>query len=290
MVISFTIAALLIVPDINVQNINEILKRYPGIDKIVHFVEHLVLTVVTFIILRKLLPHRPTRTLLIFATLLSIAFSLLDEVHQLFVAGRSFEYFDLVANISGATTAVLLILWKQSNRGIALVSVTAPLILTGVVTYISHKEQLPYYQGMQFEKERQYELAKTHYLRAIKAGNDSTGLYNAIAWLNLEFLQRDYEEALNYAYMAVQDRPNNADYLDTYGWALYLTGQYNDSVQVLKKAKAINPNIFCINYHLAMAYLKINQIDKAKHFFFKQLALNENNEYAIRTRAELSRL
>ena len=42
--------------------------------------------------------------------LICMGYALLDETHQLFVAGRAFEYTDLGLDLSGTLTGVVLVL------------------------------------------------------------------------------------------------------------------------------------------------------------------------------------
>lgn len=54
------------------------------------------------------------------ATLLSVAYGLTDEVHQLFVPRRAFEWFDLAADATGSLAATgALWAWGIISRGSA---------------------------------------------------------------------------------------------------------------------------------------------------------------------------
>ena len=75
---------------------------------------------------------------------------------------------------------------------------------------------------MRYEKEKKFLLlAREQYVLALQNGTESGGLYNAIAWLDMEFLGGDAQELHRYAAKAVEKDTNIPDYLDTYGWALY---------------------------------------------------------------------
>tara|TARA_Y100001970_G_scaffold76747_3_gene97496 strand:+ start:13628 stop:14023 length:396 start_codon:yes stop_codon:yes gene_type:complete len=50
--------------------------------------------------------------------LLIIFYSIFDEVHQYFVPGRFFEIIDILFNIIGATTLVIIFLSKTSSNSI----------------------------------------------------------------------------------------------------------------------------------------------------------------------------
>jgi hypothetical protein len=74
-------------------------------DRGVHVVEYGLLALLLARAVHITWPERGLRGAL-FAVLLGIALGLLDEVHQLFVPGRSGEILDLVADTAGACVAV----------------------------------------------------------------------------------------------------------------------------------------------------------------------------------------
>lgn len=45
------------------------------------------------------------------SALLSFLYSITDEIHQLFVPGRSFEYIDIIVDAGGSVLA-LLVIWR----------------------------------------------------------------------------------------------------------------------------------------------------------------------------------
>jgi len=74
--------------------------------RVSHFLEYAVLAV---LFSRAVAWGRaPRGTFLILAAGLSAAYALLDEVHQLFVPGRTFQFFDLGLDICGIVLGVLL--------------------------------------------------------------------------------------------------------------------------------------------------------------------------------------
>ena len=74
----------------------------PGADKAVHFAEYAVLGFLVARALRLTAPGRPRRRSFAIAVALAAAYGLTDEVHQLFVPERAFEWGDLAADAAGA--------------------------------------------------------------------------------------------------------------------------------------------------------------------------------------------
>jgi Flp pilus assembly protein TadD len=91
---------------------------------------------------------------------------------------------------------------------------------------------------------------------------------NAQALNELAYLLSDYEkrpdDALKYAEKAAELAPTNPDYLDTLGWTLYQKGLYDTAIEHLKRAAASPKPNPVWQYHLAMAYAKAGQSEKAR--------------------------
>ena len=85
-----------------------------GLDKLCHAVAYGVLTLSCLYAVHPLFRHRPFPELAIAAIIFSLLFGASDELHQTFIAHRSAEWQDLVADITGSTLAVFL--WWQWKR------------------------------------------------------------------------------------------------------------------------------------------------------------------------------
>lgn len=90
---------------------------------------------------------------------------------------------------------------------------------------------------------------------------------NIAAWNNLAYLQlengADPRAGLQYAVRAFRLDPRNPSVLDTLGYALYQNEKYEDARKVLEAAVQRMPEHPTVKYHLALAYLKLNQDEKA---------------------------
>ena len=78
------------------------------IDKLYHFIEYGILSVLLSIALVKAPPKRfPTKWIWITAALISILYGASDELHQKFVPGRYATLADWVADVIGSIAGVL---------------------------------------------------------------------------------------------------------------------------------------------------------------------------------------
>ncbi len=85
---------------------------FPGADKISHFLEYLPLGFLTVRAILKSARVEPFHSLLI-AGFMVLLFSLSDEVHQIFVPGRSFDLLDAFFDLCGSVTGSILYRWRR---------------------------------------------------------------------------------------------------------------------------------------------------------------------------------
>ncbi len=86
-----------------------LLQQFSFQDKLLHVLEFAIFA---FLALRLLLFYRIKQPYL-YAILIAIAYGLTDEIHQLFVPGRFFSVYDILANSLGAITILFL---KRSRK------------------------------------------------------------------------------------------------------------------------------------------------------------------------------
>jgi cellulose synthase operon protein C len=112
------------------------------------------------------------------------------------------------------------------------------------------------------ERQGRYPDAKKLYLLA--AANDREGIsYNNLAWLAALY-DGKFKEALGYAKIATDRKPNQPDFLDTRGVIYLADGQPQLALEDLKKAVAIDPSSPSKEFHLAQAFLASNDKVKAR--------------------------
>lgn len=218
-----------------------------------------------------------------------ISISIIAEFLQLRMLNRSFEFPDILANLCGVTLAFVIIDWKKIRREYRYTGLIAILGVVAFLSLMGYHSGKYYQQGLNYQRAGRYDLAKAEYLRAIDKGIDSPVIFNELAWIMTEYLQDDPVTAVKYASMALAKRPDNPDYLDTYGWSLYYLEKPADALKHLQKAYALNPNIFCINYHLGATYLQLGQTEKARYHLMKQIARNSQDREGLKS-AEILKL
>jgi tetratricopeptide (TPR) repeat protein len=131
----------------------------------------------------------------------------------------------------------------------------------------------------------QNDRALLHFRMALEADPNNALAANDAAWL-LADQNKNLDEALRLAQLAVKVSPRYADAYDTLGWVQYRQGKYVAAVATLKRAETLNPSSPDVAAHLGLAY------SKSGH---KQEALSELNRAlkpgsTVSNRPELERV
>jgi tetratricopeptide (TPR) repeat protein len=111
-------------------------------------------------------------------------------------------------------------------------------------------------------KQGLYSEAKRLYLLA--ADEDRNGIsFNNLAWLSA-LKDGKLEEALGYVNRAIALKPDQPDFLDTRAVIYLLAGKRELALDDLRRATAGDPLSPAKHYHLAQAFLAINDKERAK--------------------------
>ncbi len=88
-----------------------------GIDKLLHFIEYGVLSVLLTIAFVNASPPRfPARRIWVTAALISILYGASDEIHQMYVPGRFATISDWVSDVIGSIVGVLGVYFYYSKK------------------------------------------------------------------------------------------------------------------------------------------------------------------------------
>ena len=100
---------------------------------------------------------------------------------------------------------------------------------------------------------------------------DNVAVLNNLAW---SYQQTGNPLALEAAESAYKLKPDDPEVADTLGWILTERGNTSRAVEVLRKAAAIAPTNHTIRYHLAQAWLKAGEKQKARQELESLLSTN----------------
>lgn len=116
------------------------------------------------------------------------------------------------------------------------------------------------------EGNRPAAIARYEALDAKRAGNPI--VLNNLAWLYFESDDPRAEETARSAYRVA---PQNPQIADTLGWILLQRKKAEEALKYLESAAGASPNDPSINYHLAVAYEKLNRRTEARRSLDRSL-------------------
>lgn len=125
-------------------------------------------------------------------------------------------------------------------------------------------------QGLAFElasfyyQIKDYDSSSNVYLSMLDVNEDNLAAKNNLAMLYAEFLNSPANIKTATALIADLQDSENPAYLDTVGWVLYLTGEYDRSVTYLQAAVDKVGSSGLLQYHLGMALYKLGDLASAK--------------------------
>lgn len=286
------LAALLgfvLLADTAAQTILQITLQYPGVDKLGHAAMHAGLVYLIYLSLRHLRGGAHSVCCVLAAFTGAALLGVVDELQQTLVPGRSFDYYDVVANLCGGAMAAISIQLYHMRRLWPAFAMVIPLATMGMTLQHDFTTSRYYKAGLMYLSHHDYPHARDMFLQAIQHGESAQGaVYNELAWLEMENMGLDPGDALRYTTIAVAAQPNNADFLDTHGWALYMNRHPRQALDYLLASYRLKNHGYNINYHLGAVYHELGMPDKARQYLRAQLALNDSDQYAQKARELLA--
>jgi VanZ family protein len=263
------------------QTVNDAQRWLPGIDKALHVLGFFTLGVLGWRLTEAFLPGFRSGPVVLGVSLTGLA--IVDELAQGLSPARLVDVADVVASLCGLTLGLV---WAGRRRSLplALLAVSA-IVVAALVTFDGFSTQSHLNAARRLERTGDFVGARREYKVVFDSGVRTAGLFNELGWVEIESGVGNAETAVAYAAKALEMRPDDADYNDTYGWALHHAGRSAEALPFLERAYAAKPNIFCIHYHLGEVYLALSRTDEAALHFRRQMELPETREAARATRA-----
>lgn len=124
------------------------------------------------------------------------------------------------------------------------------------------KIELLYFRANNYDLAGNRELAEQDYLKVLQIDPNNFSVMNDLAynWINQD---KNIEEAINLIEKAVLNNPKDASFMDSLGWALFKSGDYNKSLAYLEMATEISPINNIINDHLGDVYWFLDRKSEA---------------------------
>jgi tetratricopeptide (TPR) repeat protein len=139
------------------------------------------------------------------------------------------------------------------------------------------------------EAREDYPQAQELYEKALQVSPDNPVVANNLAYLMLQH-GGNLAVATSLAQVARRGMPNSVYSADTLAWAYYHTGDYFLAVDLLRQATTDAPENATYQYHLGLAYEKINDKRHAREHLERALQIDPKNARNEEIRTALEQL
>ncbi len=174
------------------------------------------------------------------------------------------------------------------NKKFSEASVVLSQALSQLTSYKKNNWVDFYKRGMAYERIGEWKKAESDFNKALELQPNQPDVVNYLAysWLVKGINIQKAEWMLK---TAILNRPNDAHILDSYGWALFKAGKYNESVKYLDKATMIMPYDPTVNDHLGDVFWRTGRYLEAKYQWERALIFEPELEEEEKIRAKLER-
>jgi Flp pilus assembly protein TadD len=120
-----------------------------------------------------------------------------------------------------------------------------------------------YSRGIAYDRDKNWDAAEKDFKKALELRPNDPSVLN---YLGYSYLDRGVKlsEARTLIEGAYKQRPNDGYIIDSFGWAQYMNGEYEEAVLSLEKAVEASPSDGTINEHLGDAYWKVGRRNEAR--------------------------
>lgn len=140
-----------------------------------------------------------------------------------------------------------------------------------------------YARAIDFERSKQWPKAEADFLKALELQPEQPDVMNYLAYSWVE-QGVNIARARTMLERAVQLRPNAGHIVDSLGWVLYRTGQFQEAVPILERAVELMPEDPVLLDHLGDALWRVGR--KTEADFQWRRSLRNNPEPDLKTQLE----
>ena len=126
--------------------------------------------------------------------------------------------------------------------------------------------------GILYQQKNDINKAREAYEAVMTINPGFVSAANNLAYIYCEFVG-DNDKALKFAKTAKDGAPEDPSISDTFGWALYKSGNYDWALGYLKESASKLPGNAEVQFHLGMTYYQLGDMSSAKQTLTKALAI-----------------
>ncbi len=141
-------------------------------------------------------------------------------------------------------------------------------------------------RGIALERLNEWDRAEPDFMKALELEPNHPEVLNYLAYSWL-VRKQNMKDALEMLMIAVEKRPNDAHIIDSYGWALYMLGEYEEALLQIERANELMPYDPTVNDHLGDVYWKLGRTREARFQWKRSLQFNPEEEDRQQIEAKL---
>lgn len=121
-----------------------------------------------------------------------------------------------------------------------------------------------YQRGIAYERLKEWPKAEPNFRKALELYPDHPQVLNYLgySWIDMNI---NLEEGMELIRRAVELRPSDGYIIDSFGWAYYRLGEYEEAVKHLERAVSLRPDDAVLNDHLGDAYWRVGRRLEARY-------------------------
>ncbi len=190
-----------------------------------------------------------------------------EKAMELFPSQSAFYYFNGVANIQ----------LKNFDKAITSLETGKDFVIDNPVL----KAEFYQYLGDVNNAAKNFEQSDYYYDQALEIDSENIYVLNNYSYY-LSLRKEKLDLAKSMAYKANQLKPNNPTYMDTYGWVLFVSGEYEEAEKWLFKAlEKGGENSGEVLEHYGDALYKLGKEDQALEFWKKAAEKGDASSYIL---------
>jgi Tfp pilus assembly protein PilF len=143
-----------------------------------------------------------------------------------------------------------------------------------------YTEPYSYLGDIYFAKE-DWKKSDFYYSEYLKFYPNEATILNNYAY-SLIIREENLPYALSMIERAIEQKPDDPNFLDTYGWYFYKVGQYEEARKYIEKSIQIDSSRAEPFLHLSLIYKALGDETKAKENFEKAVSIDPNNKEIIK--------
>ncbi len=204
------------------------------------------------------------------------------RANVLFAAGRAQEAIDVLENIVAGFPQLAMAHAElgdihRSLRQMDQANAAYSAALDLVPPSDGRHWVLRYKRGITFHQIDDWAAAETDLRVALDQNPGNAGLLNYLGYSMVE-RGENLQEALGMIEQAVSAEPESGAIVDSYGWALYTLGRYEEAVVPMELAAQLLPEDAVINDHLGDVYFAVGRRLEAEFQWRRALSYTDDAE------------